>query len=88
MKVTINLKPKTIRAIINYSNENNKNFDHSIEEAVINFLDPGYEQDYDELLQEAIKLSKIYKNINSSLLQRKLGIGYARAIRLLNKLQN
>lgn len=87
MKITINLKPRTIRAVTNYANENNKSIDQAIEEAIEDFLDPGYEQDYDDMLDEAVKLSKNYKNINASLLQRKLGIGYARALRLLNMIR-
>ena len=82
-KVTINLKLKTFKALTNYSSENNKSIDQSIEEAITDFLDPGYEQDYDNLIEEATALSKTHKNINASFLQRKLGIGYTRALRLL-----
>jgi len=86
-KVTINLKLKTFKALANYSSENHKSIDQTIEEAITNFLDPGYEQDYDDLINEAVKLSKTYKNINASLIQRKLGIGYARALRLVRMIR-
>ncbi len=36
------------------------------------------------LLQKAIKIVQDYDNVSTSLLQRKLGIGYARAARMLD----
>jgi S-DNA-T family DNA segregation ATPase FtsK/SpoIIIE len=42
----------------------------------------------DDLLQEAIKIVRLHKVVTTSLLQRKLSIGYARASRLLDELEN
>lgn len=41
----------------------------------------------DVLLQKAIKIVQDYDKVSTSLLQRKLGIGYARAARMLDQLE-
>jgi DNA segregation ATPase FtsK/SpoIIIE-like protein len=88
MRILINLNNKTFKAILHYSKENNKSIEQSTEEAINDFLDPGYEQDLDELINKSQELAQTYKNINASLLQRELGVGYARALRLLNVIKN
>lgn len=41
----------------------------------------------DDLFDEAIKIIKTYQKVSASLLQRRLKIGYARAARLLDELE-
>jgi S-DNA-T family DNA segregation ATPase FtsK/SpoIIIE len=43
--------------------------------------------DEDPLYEEAKKLVMGYRNASASLIQRKLSVGYARAARLLDKLE-
>jgi S-DNA-T family DNA segregation ATPase FtsK/SpoIIIE len=45
------------------------------------------EAEADELLEEAIKLTERYHRISASFLQRKLRIGYPRAVRILEQLE-
>jgi len=45
------------------------------------------EQEEDELLDEAVELVKSYKRVSISLLQRKLHLGYPRAARLMDELE-
>lgn len=42
----------------------------------------------DELLEDAKKVVASYERASASLLQRRLGIGYARAARILDELEN
>lgn len=42
----------------------------------------------DELLDEAVKVVRGYQRASASLIQRMLGIGYARAVRILDQLEN
>lgn len=42
---------------------------------------------HDELLNEAIKTIRQYEEVSASLLQRRLMIGYARAARILDELE-
>lgn len=43
--------------------------------------------DKDELFNEAAKLVKGYEEVSASLLQRRLKVGYARAARILDELE-
>lgn len=86
-KIAINLKTKTIKALHNYAAESNQLVDQAVQEAVDDFLDPGYEQDFDELYEKAVEISGKYDRVTASLLQRELEVGYARAERILKKLQ-
>jgi DNA segregation ATPase FtsK/SpoIIIE-like protein len=43
--------------------------------------------DYDSQLEEAIRLVCLYDRASASLLQRKLSIGYSRASKILDKLE-
>lgn len=43
--------------------------------------------DKDELFNEAIKTVKRYEEVSASLLQRRLKVGYARAARILDELE-
>lgn len=44
--------------------------------------------EHDDLIEEALKIVKLHKFASAALLQRKLSIGYARAARLLDELEN
>ena len=46
------------------------------------------EDESDNLLEEAIALSKSFGKMSASLLQRRLSIGYARAARILDQLED
>lgn len=49
-------------------------------------VDEDSEPSRDELFTEAVKLFSQYERASSSLIQRKLSIGYARAARILDQL--
>ena len=49
---------------------------------------PATIYDNDELLKQAEKTFKKKDKISAALVQRKFGIGYARAARILNQLKN
>lgn len=50
-------------------------------------IDNSSPLDYDELLEDAIKVCVQYDRASASLLQRRLSIGYARAARLVDQLE-
>lgn len=50
-----------------------------------NIVFPKYS--HDELFEEAVKTFRQYEDVSASLLQRRLKIGYARAARLLDELE-
>lgn len=86
-KITINLKTKTIKSLQNCVAESNQLVDQVVQKALDDFLDPGYEKDFDELYEEAVKIADKYERVTASLLQRKLKVGYSRAERILISLQ-
>ena len=47
----------------------------------------GRDESRDELLEKAIELGKSYSKLSTSLLQRRLRIGYPRAARLMDQLE-
>jgi S-DNA-T family DNA segregation ATPase FtsK/SpoIIIE len=53
------------------------------------FLEPQFQakEDLDKLSEKAIEIVKRYKDVSASLLQRSLAIGYSRAARLLDILE-
>jgi S-DNA-T family DNA segregation ATPase FtsK/SpoIIIE len=51
------------------------------------FDEPQYEDSYDELLDEAIRLVVESGTASASFLQRRMQIGYARAARLLDLME-
>lgn len=55
---------------------------------MIGIYTPGVSGDTDDLLQEAVKACIQYDRASASLLQRRLSIGYARAARLIDQLQD
>jgi DNA segregation ATPase FtsK/SpoIIIE-like protein len=86
-KITINLKTKTLKAVQNYAKETNQLLDKVVEEAIDCFMDPGYEQNFDEILLKAKEIAIKYDRPTASLLQRDLKVGYARAQRILDYLE-
>lgn len=71
-----------------YSQDNNlKNDANTIENRNINISDIYLNQEYDELLKEAIKIVIEYQQVSTSLLQRRLRIGYNRAARLVEQIE-
>lgn len=57
-----------------------------LEKLVINRRTPGLERD--DLFDEAVKIVQQYDRASSSLLQRRLMIGYARAARIIDELES
>jgi len=88
-----------VEAVVNYLKENNSdtNFDQSV---IDNFnasltqesekgsgRSGGAEPGEDELLPKAIDIAIDLKQISASFLQRKLGVGYNRAARLIDQME-
>jgi len=82
-----------VRKVTNFIRDNNQDYEDAEEES-LPFEENGGEHDFfeeyvenqddDELLREAIETVKQVQRASASLLQRKLRIGYARAARLLD----
>lgn len=82
-QIKINLKSQLLKQIQNYSVEHDVNGDQVIPEALNQFFEDDYIEEYDELLDKAKKIAIEFDQPTASLLQRKLKVGYARADRLL-----
>lgn len=86
-KVTFALKLKTIKSIKIYAEEHNIGENKVVQKALDQFFEGDYEEFWDDLYQEGIKVAKQYDKISPSLLQRELQIGYARACRMMDQLE-
>jgi len=82
-----------IKRVINFIKKNNESLDEGIAIANgngdegqpnLNFNDYDGDGDSDELLAEAVETVRVAKKASASLLQRRLKVGYARAARLLD----
>ena len=58
-----------------------------LEEAIERTRDTGDDEDDDELVPEAVRLVVLHQQGSTSLLQRRLKVGYSRASRLMDKLE-
>ncbi len=48
---------------------------------------PGIDEEFDEFFKDAVEVVCQYDKASSSLLQRRLSVGYARAARIMDQLQ-
>jgi DNA segregation ATPase FtsK/SpoIIIE, S-DNA-T family len=87
MKRTFNIATNRIKAVTNFALETDISVDQAIQNALDDYLDIGYEKDFEEIYKKAIKLIQNYERTSASLLQRELQIGYARALRVLGLLE-
>ncbi|WFA09750.1 DNA translocase FtsK [Tissierella sp. Yu-01] len=76
-----------VENVVNYLKEQNEsNYDEDIIEVIQNAKEINY-QDSDELLPDAIKLVVEEGQASISLIQRKLRVGYARAARIVDEME-
>jgi len=59
-----------------------------LEEALERVAESGDDEDDDELVPEAVRLVVLHQQGSTSLLQRRLKVGYSRASRLMDKLES
>jgi len=77
-----------VERIVEYLKEDNEiSYDNEIIEKVTNKDNPFQHDSDDELLKEAIELVVLEQTASISLLQRKFKIGYARAARLIDSME-
>jgi S-DNA-T family DNA segregation ATPase FtsK/SpoIIIE len=67
-----------------FETEEEVNFENNNQKSIINFDDFGSEDADDELYEEAVRVVSEARKASASLLQRRLKVGYARAARLLD----
>jgi len=67
-----------------FETEEEVNFENNNQKSIINFDDFGSEDVDDELYEEAVRVVSEARKASASLLQRRLKVGYARAARLLD----
>jgi S-DNA-T family DNA segregation ATPase FtsK/SpoIIIE len=60
----------------------------AVEEALERVAENGDDEDDDELVPEAVRLVVLHQQGSTSLLQRRLKVGYSRASRLMDKLES
>jgi S-DNA-T family DNA segregation ATPase FtsK/SpoIIIE len=60
----------------------------ALEEALDRVAESGDDEDDDELVPEAVRLVVLHQQGSTSLLQRRLKVGYSRASRLMDKLES
>lgn len=88
-----------IKKVINFIKSNNKSeathqedelpsFNNQNQETAFNVFNQPLEEEGDELFEEALEAVKAAQKASASLLQRRLKIGYARAARLLDIMEN
>jgi S-DNA-T family DNA segregation ATPase FtsK/SpoIIIE len=80
-----------IKSVTSFIKKNNESIDDGIaiangtgEETSVNLNFDDFDLDSDELLEEAVETVKAAQKASASLLQRRLKVGYARAARLLD----
>jgi len=67
-----------------FETEEEVNFENNNQKSIINFDNFGSEDADDELYEEAVRVVSEARKASASLLQRRLKVGYARAARLLD----
>ena len=88
MKITIDLKPKTLKSLEMYATEHGQTQDRVVQDVLDEYFENDYEEYLDDLYEKAELLTRNHPNINASFLQRELKIGYARSMRILNKIKS
>ena len=87
---------KEINSIVDYVIENNKPmFDKNVEEQILNPNNPnngssngaGYNTEMDPLLPKALKVSIDCGQASASMLRRKFAIGYPKAMRIIDQME-
>jgi len=87
---------KEVKRVVDYLQKTEKEFDTQLIESLAETLEKvsesessgyGFDDNYDELYEEAKKIVIRARKASASLLQRRLRIGYARAARLLDMLE-
>ncbi len=81
---------KEIKRVLNdIKKHQDAEYDEEVEEAIETKSEIGNQQEHqDELLEEAIDLALNSENISTSMLQRRLRIGYARAGRIIDTMES
>lgn len=83
------ISEKEVEKVVNYlKDSSNVMYDNEIIEVIENKNDlPSDDSDVDELLPEAIKIAVEYGQVSASMLQRRLRVGFNRASRLVEQME-